>query len=126
ARHYSEAASAERPYRALLDAVVAAQAELGSRWLLVGCTHGVMNTDNMSVAGETIDDGPCAFLDAYDPGKVFSSIDRRGRYAYGAQPRIALWNLARLAETVLPLLADDESAAMAEAEEALASFRPRF
>ena len=126
ARHYPDAALAERPYRALLDAVVAAQAELIARWLLVGFIHGVMNTDNMSVAGETIDYGPCAFLDAYDPGKVYSSIDRMGRYAYGAQPRIALWNLTRLAETILPLLAEEESAAMAEAEEALAFFRPRF
>ena len=126
ARHYPQAAAAERPYRALLDAVVAAQAELIARWLLVGFIHGVMNTDNMSIAGETIDYGPCAFLDAYDPGKVYSSIDRMGRYAYGAQPRIALWNLTRLAETLLPLLAEDEGAAVAEAEEALAFFRPRF
>jgi uncharacterized protein YdiU (UPF0061 family) len=126
ARHYPEAASSERPYRALLDAVVLAQADLISRWLLVGFIHGVMNTDNVSVAGETIDYGPCAFLDAYDPGKVFSSIDRRRRYAYGAQPQIALWNLTRLAETLLPLLAEDEGAAVAEAEEALASFGPRF
>ncbi|MGD9618289.1 MAG: YdiU family protein [Alphaproteobacteria bacterium] len=126
ARHYPEAAAAERPYRALLDAVVAAQAELIARWLLVGFIHGVMNTDNMSIAGETIDYGPCAFLDAYDPDKVYSSIDRMGRYAYGAQPRIALWNLTRLAETILPLLAEDENAAIAEAEAALAAFRPRF
>jgi uncharacterized protein YdiU (UPF0061 family) len=126
ARHYPEAACTERPYRALLEAVVARQADLVSRWLLVGFIHGVMNTDNTSVAGETIDYGPCAFLDAYDPTKVFSSIDRMGRYAYGAQPRIALWNLTRLAETILPLLAEDEGAAVAEAEEALGSFHPRF
>src|SRR3954447_10719072 len=126
ARHYPDAAVTERPYRALLDAVVAVQAELIARWLLVGFLHGVMNTDNMSVAGETIDYGPCAFLDAYDPEKVYSSIDRMGRYAYGAQPRIALWNLTRLAETILPLLAEDESAAIEDAEEALAFFRPRF
>jgi uncharacterized protein YdiU (UPF0061 family) len=126
ARHYPEAAVAERPYRALLDAVVAAQADLIARWLLVGFIHGVMNTDNMSVAGETIDYGPCAFLDAYDPDKVYSSIDRMGRYAYGAQPRIGLWNLTRLAETILPLLAEDEGTAVAEAEAALAGFRPRF
>ena len=112
--------------RALLDAVVAAQAGLVARWLLVGFIHGVMNTDNMSIAGETIDYGPCAFLDAYDPEKVYSSIDHMGRYAYGAQPRIALWNLTRLAETLLPLLAEDENAAIADAEEALAVFRPRF
>jgi uncharacterized protein YdiU (UPF0061 family) len=126
ARHYPEAATAERPYRTLLDAVIAAQAELVTRWLLVGFIHGVMNTDNMSVAGETIDYGPCAFMDAYDPATVFSSIDRQGRYAYGNQPRIAHWNLTRLAETLLPLLSDDQDAAMAEAQEALGAFGPRF
>ncbi|QGY05420.1 YdiU family protein [Methylobacterium mesophilicum SR1.6/6] len=126
ARHYPEAARAPNPYRALLEAVVAAQAELVARWLLVGFVHGVMNTDNMSVAGETIDYGPCAFLDAYDPRTVYSSIDRNGRYAYGEQPRIALWNLTRLAETLLPLLASDETAAVAEAEAALAGYAPRF
>ena len=123
ARHYPEAAEAERPYRALLDAVVARQAELVARWLLVGFIHGVMNTDNMSIAGETIDYGPCAFMDAYDPATVFSSIDQLGRYAYGNQPRIALWNLARLAEALLPLLAEDEEAAVAEAQEALGGLR---
>jgi uncharacterized protein YdiU (UPF0061 family) len=126
ARHYPEAAGAERPYRALLDAVIAAQADLVARWLLVGFVHGVMNTDNMSVAGETIDYGPCAFLDAYDPATVFSSIDRGGRYAYGNQPQIALWNLTRLAETLVPLLADDDAAAIADAQEALAAFPPAF
>src|SRR3712207_4597419 len=89
ARHYPDAARAERPYRALLDAVLIAQAELIARWMLVGFIHGVMNTDNTSVAGETIDYGPCAFLDAYDPAAVFSSIDSFGRYAYGNQPRVA-------------------------------------
>ena len=108
ARHYPAAAQAANPYRALLDAVIAAQAELVARWLLVGFVHGVMNTDNMAVAGETIDYGPCAFLDAYDPRTVFSSIDQGGRYAYGQQPRIALWNLTRFAETLLPLLAEAE------------------
>ena len=126
ARHYPEAAVMERPYRALLEAVVIAQADLIARWLLVGFIHGVMNTDNVSIAGETIDYGPCAFLDGYDPNKVYSSLDRMGRYAYGAQPRIALWNLTRLAEAILPLLAKDEGAAIAEAEKALAAFRPRF
>jgi uncharacterized protein YdiU (UPF0061 family) len=126
ARHYPEAATTERPYRALLDAVVAAQADLVTRWLLVGFIHGVMNTDNMAVSGETIDYGPCAFMDAYDPGTVFSSIDRQGRYAYGNQPAIAHWNLTRLAETILPLLADDQDAAVADAQEALAAFGPRF
>ena len=111
ARHYPEAAAAAAPYRALLDAVVARQADLVARWLLIGFIHGVMNTDNTSIAGETIDYGPCAFMDAYDPATVFSSIDHLGRYAYGNQPRIAQWNLARLAETLLPLLAEDEDQA---------------
>ena len=126
ARHYPEAAGADRPYRVLLDRVIARQADLVARWLLVGFIHGVMNTDNMSIAGETIDYGPCAFMDAYDPATVFSSIDQQGRYAYGNQPRIALWNLTRLAETLLPLLADDTEKAVADAEEALAAFAPRF
>ena len=104
ARHYPEAAGAERPYRALLDGVIARQAELVARWLLVGFIHGVMNTDNTSISGETIDYGPCAFMDQYDPATVFSSIDEQGRYAYANQPRIALWNLTRLAECLLPLL----------------------
>nr|USU31333.1 YdiU family protein [Methylobacterium sp. OTU13CASTA1] len=126
ARHYPQASSAGHPYRALLDGVVARQADLVAAWLLVGFVHGVMNTDNMSVAGETIDYGPCAFLDAYDPRTRFSSIDAHGRYAYGQQPGIALWNLTRLAETLLPLLADDEAAAVEAAEAALGGFGPRF
>lgn len=126
ARHDPEAAQAENPYRALLEGVVRRQAELVARWLHVGFIHGVMNTDNMSIAGETIDYGPCAFLDSYDPATAFSSIDRHGRYAYGNQPRIALWNLTRLAEALLPLLAQDESAAVAEAETALAGFAGLF
>jgi uncharacterized protein YdiU (UPF0061 family) len=126
ARHYPEAAAAERPYRALLDGVVARQAELVARWLLVGFIHGVMNTDNMSVAGETIDYGPCAFMDAYHPATVFSSIDHHGRYAYANQPRIAQWNLARLAETLLPLLSPEQDSAVADAEDALGAFSGRF
>jgi uncharacterized protein YdiU (UPF0061 family) len=126
ARHYPQAAGAANPYRALLDGVVARQADLVARWLLIGFIHGVMNTDNSSISGETIDYGPCAFMDAYDPATVFSSIDRQGRYAYGNQPRIAHWNLARLAETLLPLLADDGEQALASAHEALAGFGPRF
>jgi serine/tyrosine/threonine adenylyltransferase len=126
ARHYPHAGSAARPYRALLDEIVARQADLIAAWLLVGFIHGVMNTDNTSIAGETIDYGPCAFMDSYNPGTVFSSIDHKGRYAYGNQPRIALWNLARLAETLLPLLSETEEKAIAEAEEALADFAPRF
>lgn len=125
-RHYPDAREAARPYRALLEGVIARQADLVARWLLVGFIHGVMNTDNMSVAGETIDYGPCAFMDAYDPATVYSSIDQHGRYAYGNQPRIAQWNLARLAETLLPLLSDELEAAVADAEEALAGFAPRF
>lgn len=126
ARHYPSAAEAERPYHALLQAIIAAQADLVARWLLVGFIHGVMNTDNVSVAGETIDYGPCAFMDVYDPATVFSSIDRMGRYAYGQQPSIAHWNLAKLAEALLPLLADNQDAAVEQAQEALATFAPLF
>ena len=126
ARHYPEAADAKQPYRALLDGVIARQAQLIAQWMLLGFIHGVMNTDNTSISGETIDYGPCAFMEAYDPATVFSSIDRHGRYAYGNQPRAALWNLARLAEALLPVLvqeAGSEEAALASAEEALGSFR---
>jgi uncharacterized protein YdiU (UPF0061 family) len=126
ARHYPDAASSDRPYRALLEGVIARQADLVAQWLLVGFIHGVMNTDNMSIAGETIDYGPCAFMDAYDPATVFSSIDQGGRYAYANQPRIALWNLTRLAEALLPLLAPEQEAAIAEAQEVLGAFAPRF
>ena len=126
ARHYPRVSDAANPYLGLLDAVIARQADLVARWLLVGFIHGVMNTDNMSIAGETIDYGPCAFMDAYNPATVFSSIDRGGRYAYANQPRIAHWNLARLAEALLPLLADDENEAVAIAEEALKGFPTRF
>jgi uncharacterized protein YdiU (UPF0061 family) len=125
-RHYPEAATAEQPYRALLEGVVARQADLIARWLLVGFIHGVMNTDNTSISGETIDYGPCAFMDTYDPATVFSAIDRIGRYAYGNQPRIAHWNLTRLAEAMLPLLADDGATSIAVAQEVLAGFVPRF
>jgi uncharacterized protein YdiU (UPF0061 family) len=126
ARHYPAAGLTDQPYRALLEQVVIAQADLIARWMLVGFIHGVMNTDNMSVAGETIDYGPCAFLDAYNPDTVFSSIDRHGRYAYGNQPQIGLWDLTRLAETLLPLLADDEDEAIEIAKDVLAQFQPRF
>ncbi|MCC2978023.1 YdiU family protein [Sphingomonas sp. PL-96] len=126
ARHYPAAAENPQPYRALLDAVISAQAALVARWLLVGFIHGVMNTDNMSVAGETIDYGPCAFMDVYDAATVFSSIDRAGRYAYGNQPRIAHWNLTRLAETLLPLLDEDENAAVEQAQDALGGFGAMF
>jgi uncharacterized protein YdiU (UPF0061 family) len=124
ARHYPHATEAEHPHRALLEAVVGAQAGLIAQWLLVGFVHGVMNTDNTSVAGETIDYGPCAFLDEYDPGAVYSAIDRGGRYAYANQPAIAQWNLTRLAECLLPLLGDDPDAAAADAVQALEAFAP--
>jgi uncharacterized protein YdiU (UPF0061 family) len=125
-RHYPEAAHDERSYRALLELVTVRQAELVARWLLVGFIHGVMNTDNMSIAGETIDYGPCAFMDEYHPAKVFSSIDQQGRYAYANQPQIATWNLARFAETLLPLINDDQHKAIAQAESVLDHFSARF
>lgn len=126
ARHYRDAARAERSYRALLDAVIRAQAELIAKWMLVGFIHGVMNTDNMSVAGETIDYGPCAFMDAYNPETVYSAIDRYGRYAYFRQPAIGGWNLTRFAECLLPLLSDDTDRAISEAEESLDAYTPAF
>jgi len=126
ARHYPAAAQAEVPSIALVEAVLDAQARLVARWLEVGFIHGVMNTDNMSVAGETIDYGPCAFMDAYAPGTVFSSIDRRGRYAYMNQPPIAAWNLARFAETLLPLVDADPEAAVARLTEVVSGFAGRF
>jgi len=104
-RHYPEVADAEQPYLKFYRRVVDAQASLLAQWMLVGFIHGVMNTDNTTISGETIDYGPCAFMDAYDPATVFSSIDHTGRYAYGNQPHIAQWNLARLAETLIPLIA---------------------
>ena len=126
ARHHPAAAGAEQPYLALFGAVVAAQASLVAQWMLVGFVHGVMNTDNMTISGETIDYGPCAFLDAFDPATVFSSIDEGGRYAYGNQPVVAEWDLARLAEAMLPLFTDDEQQAVALAVEALEQFRGRY
>jgi uncharacterized protein YdiU (UPF0061 family) len=121
-RHYPEVAGAENPYLALLEAVMGRQARLIARWMGVGFVHGVMNTDNMAVSGETIDFGPCAFMEAYDPGTVFSSIDEYGRYAYGNQPAIAQWNLARLAETLLPVMGLEEDAAVAAATAVLQGF----
>lgn len=122
ARHHPEAAHAENPYLALFEAVVAAQASLVARWMLVGFIHGVMNTDNMTISGESIDYGPCALMEAYDPDTVFSSIDAWGRYAYGNQPTIAAWNLARFAETLLPLLGDDVNESIALIEHAFDGF----
>ncbi|HAJ47655.1 MAG TPA: YdiU family protein [Alphaproteobacteria bacterium] len=126
ARLYPHLAQEAEPYVAFLEAVIAAQARLIAQWMSVGFVHGVMNTDNMSVAGETIDYGPCAFLDTYDPAAVFSSIDQHGRYAFANQPHIAQWNLTRLAETLLPLLDADETRAIGKAEAALAQFAPLF
>ncbi|KQX68952.1 protein adenylyltransferase SelO [Paenibacillus sp. Root444D2] len=122
-RHFPEVEAAdESRYLLLLQEVIKRQAVLISKWQLVGFIHGVMNTDNMAISGETIDYGPCAFMDAYDPATVFSSIDKQGRYAYGNQPYIAAWNLARFAETLLPLIHDDEEQAVKLAEGAIASF----
>lgn len=123
ARHYPDCTG---DYPAFLRAVIARQAELVARWLLVGFIHGVMNTDNVSISGETIDYGPCAFMDSYDPGTVFSSIDQAGRYAYGNQPRITGWNLARFAETLLPLLAPAQDESIEVAKAAIAAFGARF
>jgi serine/tyrosine/threonine adenylyltransferase len=126
ARHHADAAQAENPYRALFEAVVAVQASLVAQWMLVGFIHGVMNTDNMTISGETIDYGPCAFLEAFDPATVYSSIDEGGRYAYGNQPVVAEWNLARLAEALLPLFHDDQEQAVELAVESLGGFRRRY
>jgi uncharacterized protein YdiU (UPF0061 family) len=120
------AQSAKNEALVLLERVVDAQANLVARWLGVGFVHGVMNTDNTAISGETLDYGPCAFLDEYDAGKTFSSIDRGGRYAFGNQPRIAQWNLARLAEALLPLLADEEDEAVRLATERLEGFSATF
>ncbi len=133
-RHHPSAAEAEQPYVAFLESVVEAQASLVARWMLVGFIHGVMNTDNMTISGETIDYGPCAFVDRFDPATVYSSIDQGGRYAYGNQPRIAQWNLTRLAETLLPLIDDGSDGgsdggtdrAVATATGVLTSFPDRF
>jgi uncharacterized protein YdiU (UPF0061 family) len=122
ARHYPELAEARELYLALFEAIVSRQARLVARWQLVGFVHGVMNTDNMALSGETIDYGPCAFMDAYDPETVFSSIDRAGRYAYGQQPAIAQWNLARLGEAMLPLFGEDRERAIERANAAVDGF----
>ncbi len=121
-RHYPELAGTENRALAFFEAVSERQASLLAQWLLVGFVHGVMNTDNMALSGETIDYGPCAFMDNYDPATVFSSIDRHGRYAYANQPRMAQWNLARLAEALLPLVHENEKEAVSLAEEAVEKF----
>ncbi len=125
-RHYPEISGSDRPYRALLDEVIERQAQLVASWQLVGFIHGVMNTDNMSIAGETLDYGPCAFMDTYHPETVYSSIDQTGRYAYANQPRIAQWNLIVFAQTLLPLLSEDEDVAAAEAQDAIDGFPSLF
>ena len=125
-RHFPPIAESAQPHLALLDAIVEAQASLIARWQLVGFVHGVMNTDNMAVSGETIDYGPCAFLDSYDPNTVFSSIDHHGRYASGNQPAIAQWNLTRLAESMLPLLDQNQEAAIELATTSLGRFERHF
>ncbi|XXX80787.1 YdiU family protein [Sorangium sp. So ce134] len=125
-RHYPEAAGSGNDALALLERVIEAQASLVARWLGVGFVHGVMNTDNTSISGETIDYGPCAFLDEYDPEKKFSSIDRGGRYAFGNQPGIAQWNMLRLAEALLPLLADDQEEAVRLATDRVQRFTGLF
>lgn len=126
ARHHPPAADGVNPALALFDAVLGAQADLVARWMLVGFVHGVMNTDNTTISGETIDYGPCAFLDAFDPATVFSSIDALGRYAYGRQPVVLQWNLARLAEALLPLVNDDEDEAVATITASLDTFPARY
>ena len=126
ARHYPDLAETENPYAALLTRVIDRQAELIARWMLIGFIHGVMNTDNMAISGETIDYGPCAFMDTYHPGTVYSSIDEQGRYAYGNQPVVAQWNLSRLAEAMLPILAEDREAALAIAQDAINAYPGKF
>ncbi|WP_205173521.1 protein adenylyltransferase SelO [Bacillus pakistanensis] len=121
-RHFPDIDAAQNRYLSLLQEVIKRQAKLIAKWQLVGFIHGVMNTDNMSISGETIDYGPCAFMDTYDPETVFSSIDRRGRYAYGNQPPIAGWNLARFAESLLPLLHENQDEAVEIAQKAISDF----
>jgi protein adenylyltransferase len=126
ARHDDALVTSPQPFLALLQAVAERQAALVAQWMNLGFIHGVMNTDNMAISGETIDYGPCAFMEAYDPAAVFSSIDHRGRYAFGNQPDIACWNLARLAETLLPLLSDDSERAAAMATDVIAAFPAQY
>jgi len=125
-RHFPERANDPKPGKSLLEAVIERQSALVAQWMRVGFVHGVLNTDNVAVSGETIDYGPCAFMDAYDPATVFSSIDRQGRYAFGNQPKITSWNLARFAEALLPILDDQESAAVEVAQACLESFPAQF
>jgi uncharacterized protein YdiU (UPF0061 family) len=125
-RHHPSAAGEANRYLGLLKGVIAVQAKLVAQWMLVGFVHGVMNTDNMTVSGETIDYGPCAFMEGFDPGAVYSSIDETGRYAYRNQPLVAEWNLARFAESLASLIHEDEEQAVALAVEALNGFRQQY
>jgi uncharacterized protein YdiU (UPF0061 family) len=125
-RHHPSARDTKNPYLALLEGVMDAQASLIAQWMLLGFIHGVMNTDNVTISGESIDYGPCAFMDAHDPSTVFSSIDQGGRYAYGNQPQIGQWNLARLAETLLPLIDEDLDAAVEAATALLRTYPERY
>lgn len=125
-RHYPTYKNADEPALSLLEAVMDSQSALVAKWLALGFVHGVMNTDNCSIAGETLDFGPCAFLDAFDPGRTFSSIDQFGRYAFSNQPKIALWNMARLAEAMLPILGDEEARSISVLEARLSQFPVRF
>jgi len=126
ARHYPEVADAENPYLAFFAAVADAQAALVARWMCIGFIHGVMNTDNMTISGETIDYGPCAFMDSYSPGTVFSSIDHGGRYAYANQPQILIWNLARLAEPLIPLVDPKQERAVEMLTETIECIQPLY
>ena len=126
ARHHPHAADAENPYLELFASVVRVQADLVARWMLIGFIHGVMNTDNTTISGETIDYGPCAFMESYDPATVFSSIDTGGRYAYGNQPGIVQWNLARFAESLIPLVDPDPEEAVRTLSEVLGTFPEEY
>ena len=125
-RHYPAAANAENPAVALLDGVIAKQAKLIAKWQLLGFVHGVMNTDNMLLSGDTVDYGPCAFIDEFHPDKVFSSIDHQGRYAYRNQPAIAHWNLSNLAQAILPIIDDDQAQAVELAQKSINAFPELF
>src|SRR5690606_7488209 len=125
-RHYRELNNSETPYLALLESVQHNQAKLIAKWMSLGFIHGVMNTDNMTLSGETIDYGPCAFMEAYEPATKFSFIDKRGRYAYQNQPAIGLWNIARFAETLLPLIHDDPDTAVTQATAIIEKFQETY
>ncbi|MCL4155998.1 UNVERIFIED_CONTAM: hypothetical protein GTU68_001609, partial [Idotea baltica] len=125
-RHFPETLDAENPASAFLDAVIDKQADLIAKWQLLGFIHGVMNTDNMLICGETVDYGPCAFMDAFDPNAVFSSIDRQGRYAYSNQPKIAHWNLSWLAQALMPLMHLDKEQATSIAQKSIDRFPEKY